>query len=124
MAKKLLKPSDIPSQFVILGYPIVVKLEKIRVDSHEEFVYGEYDPQSMTIKIDPRHPNDPRLLQDTLCHELGHAVFHLSGVSGLTDTMPNLEECLVRAITPGFAKAIDLNKLLPQVSVLVPEDSK
>ncbi len=120
--KKLLKPTDIPAFVVVLGTQIPVKLERIPVQDHEEFAYGLYDAETQTITIDPRHPQDARLLQDTLVHEVTHCIFHLSGISGLTDPHPNLEEALVRAITSGLAKAIDLAKLGPQVSSQIVEE--
>lgn len=110
MARKTkLKPSDTPVAFNLFGTVVPVVQYAPKPEEHGGVCLGEYSEQSQTILINVYHPKST--LSDTLFHEALHAVFHLSGLSALTDAHEHLEEAIVRAVTSAFIHAIDLSKL-------------
>ena len=109
MRKPRLKPSDTPLAFNLFGATIPVVQHSPKPEENGAICLGEYSEQRQTILINIHHPRTT--LHDTLVHEALHAVFHLSGISAMTDAHDNLEETIVRAITTAFAPAIDLSKL-------------
>jgi hypothetical protein len=108
---KLITAADVPAALEILGRIVPIQLKRLKRTRDEEFVFGCFLANEQVIVIDPRHPRNAALLQDTLVHEAMHAVFQFSGLNGFTDAIPNLEEAVVRALASAFSKHIDMLSL-------------
>ena len=131
-AKKIkVSPSDLPASVLsILGNPVPILLERVKPDREDielygpnAFICGQYIETRQCILIHPEHPKET--LQNTVLHEVLHSIFHISGMSSITNEHAGLEEAIVRALTSALLPAIDLSKLavtqLPQVIPANPE---
>jgi Zn-dependent peptidase ImmA (M78 family) len=129
--KSKISLSDLPAATLsILGNPVPILLERVKPDKEDieaygpnAFICGQYVETRQCILIHPNHPKET--LQNTVLHEVLHSIFHISGMSSITNEHPGLEEALVRALTSALLPAIDLSKLaltaLPQVIPTNPE---
>jgi hypothetical protein len=82
----------------IAGYRIPVKVKDL------EDTYGQYVPDSKVIELDRKTVQNPKLLKDTLRHEMIEAALFLSGVA-YSDTYN--QEPIVRALDELFWPAWD-----------------
>ena len=77
----------------IAGYRIPVKVKDL------EDTYGQYVPDSKVIELDRKTVQNPKLLKETLRHEMIEAALFLSGVA-YSDTYN--QEPIVRALDELF----------------------
>jgi hypothetical protein len=82
----------------IAGYRIPIKVKDL------EDTYGQYVPDGKVIELDKKTVLNPKLLKETLRHEMIEAALFLSGVA-YSDTYD--QEPIVRALDELFWPAWD-----------------
>jgi ssRNA-specific RNase YbeY (16S rRNA maturation enzyme) len=92
-----------PSRVSVLGYEM--KIVYAPIGQQPEALDGNMTFDDRTITIDTKLVG--KQLEDTLLHEIIHAILHISGLAFLLDDKS--EEAVVRALEHGLSPLVKLN---------------
>jgi Zn-dependent peptidase ImmA (M78 family) len=94
-------------------FSLTVAGKKVRViaDSNIE-PYALFDPETNIIRVHPSVTSDETLFFETIRHELGHAVMHITGLFALMSA--EVQEAIIRSmdsflfpVLPNASKQVD-----------------